>query len=433
MKKGFLIILFCLLIGSLFTVASGKTIYVDDDGGKDYTNIQDAINAASDGDTIYVYGGTYYENITIDKSITLKGEDKATTIINSGDKGHALYVHDTTNVIIESLSITAGRKDLGGGAGSPYSGIRFTAVTESTINNCIISNCASKGIYISYSDSYNNIISNNICSNNHGGIVLSGSFNNLIINNNCSNNEWTGIEIDSSNNTIVNNTIFSNGFTGVLIISNNQNYIEVPSGETGTTYSTKNNILYHNRFKNNNKNARDNGLNIWCSKELKEGNYWDDYKGTDSNGDGIGDIPYNIPGGNNKDEYPLGYFRENYKPPNATFYYSPLESYTNQTISFYLPINFDPYKEITNFRWSFGDGGIAFGSDMNNISHIYEKAGNYTVTLTISDDSNYNDTFSRNIIITSLSEEKNGTPGFELIFALIAVVLVLFWQRRRMI
>ena len=40
-----------------------KTIYVDDDGGTDYSTIQDAINAAENGDTIYVYSGKYNEKI----------------------------------------------------------------------------------------------------------------------------------------------------------------------------------------------------------------------------------------------------------------------------------------------------------------------------------------------------------------------------------
>jgi pectin methylesterase-like acyl-CoA thioesterase len=47
-------------------VASGNTIYVDVSGKADYTNIQDAVNAANDSDTIYVYGGTYNENVAVE-------------------------------------------------------------------------------------------------------------------------------------------------------------------------------------------------------------------------------------------------------------------------------------------------------------------------------------------------------------------------------
>jgi nitrous oxidase accessory protein len=50
-----------------------KTIYVDDDGGADYTRIQDAIDNASDGDTVYVYSGEYIENIKVNKRLSLFG------------------------------------------------------------------------------------------------------------------------------------------------------------------------------------------------------------------------------------------------------------------------------------------------------------------------------------------------------------------------
>ena len=55
---------------------------------------------------------------------------------------------------------------------------------------------------------------------------------------------------------------------------------------------------------NNSKNAYDKSINTsWDNKN--QGNYWDDYNGKDLNNDGIGEIPYYISGGNNKDNFPL--------------------------------------------------------------------------------------------------------------------------------
>jgi len=46
----------------------GNTLYVGGSGPNNYTRIQDAIDDANDGDTIFVYNGTYYEHhIIIDK------------------------------------------------------------------------------------------------------------------------------------------------------------------------------------------------------------------------------------------------------------------------------------------------------------------------------------------------------------------------------
>jgi len=67
---------------------------------------------------------------------------------------------------------------------------------------------------------------------------------------------------------------------------------------------SNNNTFYHNNLINNIKNAYDTGTNQWNSGS--EGNYYFDYVGIDADGDGIGDIPYNISGGTGtQDRYPL--------------------------------------------------------------------------------------------------------------------------------
>src|SRR5665647_1847 len=58
--------------------ADSKTITVPDD----YLSIKDAIDNAVDGDTIYVKKGTYVENPMVNKSVSLVGEDRDSTIID---------------------------------------------------------------------------------------------------------------------------------------------------------------------------------------------------------------------------------------------------------------------------------------------------------------------------------------------------------------
>jgi pectin methylesterase-like acyl-CoA thioesterase len=112
MKKKIIGIIICtllILVMIPFSVASietvGKTITVDDDGEADYTNIQDAIDAASDGDTVFVYSGTYHEHINIkSKSIILQGETKETTIIDGGGTSDVIKI--TADIKITANGVT---------------------------------------------------------------------------------------------------------------------------------------------------------------------------------------------------------------------------------------------------------------------------------------------------------------------------------------
>jgi hypothetical protein len=87
-RKWMTIAIICLFAGvsvlpsiSSFKPVSGEgsfstTLYVGGTGPGNYTSIQSAINDATSGDTVFVYSGTYYENIVIDVSINLIGENK---------------------------------------------------------------------------------------------------------------------------------------------------------------------------------------------------------------------------------------------------------------------------------------------------------------------------------------------------------------------
>ncbi|MDY6965908.1 MAG: NosD domain-containing protein, partial [Halobacteriota archaeon] len=116
-----------LLVVSMFVgvvpVAAATTWTVDDSGGADFTKIQDAVNAASAGDTIIVYSGTYYENVIVDKQLTLRGVDTGSGMpeINGGrvpDHQFNLLVNDPSG---DGSFLDIGRvwidKDV---QGSPY-------------------------------------------------------------------------------------------------------------------------------------------------------------------------------------------------------------------------------------------------------------------------------------------------------------------------
>jgi len=296
-----LILILSLIIVSQFIVnycyAEGNTIYVDDSGGKDYTSIQEAINAANDGDTIYVYSGTYNSIIINGEyigEITIIGENKDTTIIDGEDTGHVVRAYET-QVSGNKIEIHISGFTIKNAGGSGFDCVSLSyAENSSIIGNKIINGDVGEGIQL---DHCNDItIQDNTISNCQGsGISLSISVDNLIDNNLIQNNQ-KGIHLSSTSNCniISKNTIKSNSQYGLYIIQSINNYI------------------YNNDFTDNDQNAQDVLTNYWSYNSI--GNYWDDYNGCDNNGDDIGDTPYNIPGDVNQDEYPLGYFYESESP-----------------------------------------------------------------------------------------------------------------------
>lgn len=86
------------------------TLTVDDDGGADYMSIRNAIDNATEGDTIYIFNGTYEENLIIDKSLNITGEDREEVRIKGNESleiwEDAITITDMTNISISSINIT---------------------------------------------------------------------------------------------------------------------------------------------------------------------------------------------------------------------------------------------------------------------------------------------------------------------------------------
>jgi parallel beta-helix repeat protein len=275
----------------------------------DYRTIQEAIDAAENGAKIIIKNGSYNELLVINKTITLIGEDKNTTIINFNPNYKISQVPiiniNADNCSIENLHITLSNNSV------IAQGISINS-KNNTIKNNIITKVANGIELFAYSES--NTIINNEIEDNLIGIITSSSINNNISHNIFSNNTEYNIylSIDSDNNKVSFN-MMNNSKYGIRIKGSQNNKVYkncIKNNELGiycccgaNSNHFYNNTLLHNTIKNARQTS---GLyNIWYDYPNGNGNYWDDYTGIDENQDGLGDIPYEIDGVGNQDIYPL--------------------------------------------------------------------------------------------------------------------------------
>lgn len=208
--RGLVVPLMCVLVlipisffnANIGGILSGEVIVPDQ-----YPSIQDAIDNVSDGDTIYVRAGVYYEHVVVNKAVVLVGENRDTTIIDGS------HVGIVVNITRDSISISGftiqncGTKwNIGG---SPYSaGVYMRNVTDCSISgNMFIYDAVA--IQLEYGANGNIIANNTVTDVTLGFGTFDASWNSFISNNVSSNGRGLGLNVNSDYNIISDNRITS--------------------------------------------------------------------------------------------------------------------------------------------------------------------------------------------------------------------------------
>jgi len=308
--------------------AKPRTIMVPDQ----YLTIQAAINAANPGDTIHVGRGIYYENVRVNKTVSLIGENKLNTIIDG--MGYTAVVVEADKVYVSGFTIRGSKHPLTAGiiiwessnvtvAGNEILDNWYVGILSHASHAIIVSNNVSAsgkicGIALYYCGNVTFI--GNYISGTEYGIHLERSNNITFIGNCMTRNYKCAINIDwwSNGNFLVGNNITDSHNYGVRLFHSSNNNLygnNIKDNRFGIYLnSSSNNKIYHNNFINNGQQVfSEDSINNWDDEYPSGGNYWSDYNGTDlysgpyqniTGSDGIGDTPYVIDA-NNIDHYPL--------------------------------------------------------------------------------------------------------------------------------
>ena len=329
------------------------------DTGLDYATIQAAIDAPEtlNGHRISVEAGTYNEELVVNKSVSLIGANRATTIIDGSFTGAVVNItansvsltgftirnsgpgYQSCGVLISSSGNMISGNDIENNSGDGIYLLLFSDRNNITGNS--VHNNTRTGIYCSSSD--NNLDGNNVEGNGYSGVSIHSSFNNTMSSNNITGNH-DGIYIwsSSSNNTICGNNVTMNNYHGIWLDSSFNNSLlsnSVTDNGVGFTLQTGSsfnsligniiadnhdfglgiekssyNTIYHNGF-NNDENVVGtlDLVSLWDNGYPSGGNYWNDFGGNDSfrgvfqnetGRDGIVDLPH-VLDQNNTDRYPL--------------------------------------------------------------------------------------------------------------------------------
>jgi len=278
-----------------------------------YSSIQVAIDNASDGGSVYVSSGLYYEHLTVNKPLTLVGENEGNTIIDGTSNGTIL------NVTANSVSLSEFTIQNCGCSCKDYYGIfvqkycqdiNITDLNMTNLSTAIKMEQAQEGL----------IEHNNITQSVDWSILITDSSNISMLENSITDN-LLGVQVENSTGIVFSGNYISNCYEGVYVLKCVNGTFFGNSFSSNYFYSIRfsssnNSLIFHNNFLDKqNVVSTSSSTNSWDNGV--EGNYWRNYTGANANLDGIGDTPQVIDA-TNADHYPLmgafGNFNTTYGP-----------------------------------------------------------------------------------------------------------------------